>query len=230
MPSRLAASTPPPQATAAHGITNADVAGAQMWRRAARDWRRFPEGCDLHGYGIRSFEFPLLRWGFGRVAGGVGGGGLAAGRARGRAGGPGFVPTLPIIPAHLTARFLCMPERAQACGHPPPSPMPVLLAAPAMRHTATTAATAAAALEPIHPHLPDLPRRFQCTQERVQACGHPSVPPDACPAGSTCSTTAAATSTTARRPATATTAAAASATDIIIVAAPAGAAAVTAAG
>jgi DNA polymerase III epsilon subunit-like protein len=44
------------------GIADADVAGvAPRWEVVAAQWRKFLEGCVLHGYNARRFDVPVLR-------------------------------------------------------------------------------------------------------------------------------------------------------------------------
>jgi DNA polymerase-3 subunit epsilon len=50
----------PADATAVHGITDADVAGKPTFREVAKEYARFLEGCDLGGYNILKFDLPLL--------------------------------------------------------------------------------------------------------------------------------------------------------------------------
>lgn len=57
----------PPEATAVHGISDADVAGAPAFRRVARPLLRLLEGCDLCGFNLRRFDLPLLREEFRRA-------------------------------------------------------------------------------------------------------------------------------------------------------------------
>lgn len=57
----------PPKATAIHGITDNDVAGAPTFREIARTLTAFLEGCDLAGYNAIKFDLPLLAEEFLRV-------------------------------------------------------------------------------------------------------------------------------------------------------------------
>jgi DNA polymerase-3 subunit epsilon len=50
----------PPESTAIHGITEADVAGKPLFRDMAAEIYRFLEGCDLAGYNIIRFDIPML--------------------------------------------------------------------------------------------------------------------------------------------------------------------------
>lgn len=50
----------PPEATAVHGISDADVAGEAPFRSRARSLVSLLEGCDLAGFNIRGFDLPLL--------------------------------------------------------------------------------------------------------------------------------------------------------------------------
>lgn len=50
----------PREATAVHGITDADVAGAPPFADVAPRLTAFLEGCDLAGYNLRGFDIPLL--------------------------------------------------------------------------------------------------------------------------------------------------------------------------
>ncbi|MEI6563761.1 MAG: 3'-5' exonuclease [bacterium] len=50
----------PPESTAIHGITDADVAGKPLFKDLAADIYRFLEGCDLAGYNIIRFDIPML--------------------------------------------------------------------------------------------------------------------------------------------------------------------------
>ena len=57
----------PREATAVHGITDADVADAPAFAAVAPDLAAFLEGCDLAGYNLRGFDIPLLAREFERV-------------------------------------------------------------------------------------------------------------------------------------------------------------------
>lgn len=50
----------PPEATAIHGISNADVASCPLFRAIAPDVYRLLENCDLGGYNIIRFDVPML--------------------------------------------------------------------------------------------------------------------------------------------------------------------------
>lgn len=56
----------PPEATAVHGISDADVADEEPFCRRARDLARILEGCDLSGFNIRRFDLPMLVFEFRR--------------------------------------------------------------------------------------------------------------------------------------------------------------------
>lgn len=57
----------PKEATAVHGITDADVAGEPPFGSVARRLADFLEGCDLAGYNLVRFDLPLLEREFGRA-------------------------------------------------------------------------------------------------------------------------------------------------------------------
>lgn len=57
----------PREATAVHGITDADVADAPAFAAVAPGLAAFLEGCDLAGYNLRGFDIPLLGREFERV-------------------------------------------------------------------------------------------------------------------------------------------------------------------
>lgn len=57
----------PPDATAVHGITDADVAGAPTFAALASEIKDFLEGCDLAGYNVIRFDLPLLEAEFQRA-------------------------------------------------------------------------------------------------------------------------------------------------------------------
>jgi DNA polymerase-3 subunit epsilon len=50
----------PPEATAVHGIGDADVAGLPAFREVARDLLDVLEDADLAGFNVRRFDVPLL--------------------------------------------------------------------------------------------------------------------------------------------------------------------------
>ncbi len=50
----------PPEATAVHGITDADVANEAPFCRRARALAKMLEGCDLAGFNVRRFDIPML--------------------------------------------------------------------------------------------------------------------------------------------------------------------------
>ncbi len=50
----------PPEATAVHHISDADVADAPTFRQIAKNFFIFLEGCDLGGYNIVKFDLPVL--------------------------------------------------------------------------------------------------------------------------------------------------------------------------
>lgn len=51
----------PPEATAVHGISDADVAGMPEFRKIAKGLHELLTGCDLAGYNIERFDIKLLR-------------------------------------------------------------------------------------------------------------------------------------------------------------------------
>jgi len=57
----------PPEATAVHGITDADVAGESMFQQYAKSVRDFLEGCDIAGFNVIKFDLPFLEAEFRRV-------------------------------------------------------------------------------------------------------------------------------------------------------------------
>lgn len=57
----------PPAATAVHGVGDADVAAAPTFAAVAAGLARFLDGCDLAGFGITSFDLPLLAAEFARA-------------------------------------------------------------------------------------------------------------------------------------------------------------------
>ena len=50
----------PAEATAIHGITDADVANENSFRQIARSLAAYLEGCDLCGYNIWNFDLKML--------------------------------------------------------------------------------------------------------------------------------------------------------------------------
>ncbi|MEX2465656.1 MAG: exonuclease domain-containing protein [Gemmatimonadota bacterium] len=50
----------PAEATAVHGITNADVADEEPFCRRARGLAKILEGCDLSGFNVRTYDIPML--------------------------------------------------------------------------------------------------------------------------------------------------------------------------
>jgi len=50
----------PPESTAIHGISDADVAGKPLFKDLAAEIYRFLDGCDLAGYNIIRFDIPML--------------------------------------------------------------------------------------------------------------------------------------------------------------------------
>ena len=57
----------PPEATAVHGITDADVADKPSFAQRARALADFLEPCDLAGFNVRRFDLPMLLAEFGRA-------------------------------------------------------------------------------------------------------------------------------------------------------------------
>ena len=57
----------PAEATAVHGITDADVAEEESFERRARSLATMLEDCDLGGFNIRRFDIPMLLAEFGRA-------------------------------------------------------------------------------------------------------------------------------------------------------------------
>src|SRR5437764_3318936 len=57
----------PAAAARVHGVTDADVAGAPPFRRLAGELFDFLRGCDLAGFGVASFDLPLLAAEFARI-------------------------------------------------------------------------------------------------------------------------------------------------------------------
>lgn len=53
----------PAEATAIHGITDADVATCPKFGDAAAvEYMHFMQDCDLHGFNARRFDVLLIRW------------------------------------------------------------------------------------------------------------------------------------------------------------------------
>ena len=50
----------PPKTTAIHGITDADVASAPVFKEVAKNLAAFLEGCDLAGFNAIKFDIPVL--------------------------------------------------------------------------------------------------------------------------------------------------------------------------
>lgn len=50
----------PPESTAVHGISDADVATAPLFKEVAKNVARDIEGCDLAGFNSNRFDVPLL--------------------------------------------------------------------------------------------------------------------------------------------------------------------------
>ncbi|MDT8340022.1 MAG: 3'-5' exonuclease [Longimicrobiales bacterium] len=57
----------PPEASAVHGITDADVADEPPFASRARALAKLLEGCDLAGFNIRRFDLPMLEAEFARA-------------------------------------------------------------------------------------------------------------------------------------------------------------------
>jgi DNA polymerase III subunit epsilon len=57
----------PPEATAIHGITDADVALEPTFKHLAPVIVEFIRGCDLSGYNVKRFDLPMLKIEFERV-------------------------------------------------------------------------------------------------------------------------------------------------------------------
>jgi DNA polymerase-3 subunit epsilon len=57
----------PPEATAVHGIADADVAGEPRFEQIAGGLLDFLNGCDLGGFNLKRFDLPLLRQEFARA-------------------------------------------------------------------------------------------------------------------------------------------------------------------
>jgi DNA polymerase-3 subunit epsilon len=57
----------PPEATAVHGITDADVANLPDFRQYAKSVRDFLDGCDIAGFNVIKFDLPCLEAEFARA-------------------------------------------------------------------------------------------------------------------------------------------------------------------
>jgi len=57
----------PAEATAIHGITDADMAGEPMFQQYAKSVRDFLEGCDIAGFNVIKFDLPCLEAEFARA-------------------------------------------------------------------------------------------------------------------------------------------------------------------
>ncbi len=57
----------PPEATAVHGITDADVAGEPTFARYASSIREFLADCDIAGFGVARFDLKMLEAEFQRA-------------------------------------------------------------------------------------------------------------------------------------------------------------------
>lgn len=57
----------PAEATAVHGITDADVANLPTFRQYAKGVRDFLEGCDISGFNAIKFDLPCLEAEFARA-------------------------------------------------------------------------------------------------------------------------------------------------------------------
>lgn len=57
----------PADATAVHGISDADVAAEPTFRQVANSLAAFLEDCDLAGYNLRRFDVPILQEEFARA-------------------------------------------------------------------------------------------------------------------------------------------------------------------
>lgn len=57
----------PPKTTAIHGISDADIANAPVFREIGKKLAAFLEGCDLAGYNAVKFDIPVLAEEFLRV-------------------------------------------------------------------------------------------------------------------------------------------------------------------
>lgn len=57
----------PPEATAVHGITDADVVDEPPFRQVAKGLHQLLEGCDIAGFNVIAFDVPLLHEEFARA-------------------------------------------------------------------------------------------------------------------------------------------------------------------
>jgi len=57
----------PAEATAVHGISDADVAKESTFRQYAKSIRDFLEGCDIAGFNVIKFDLPCLEAEFTRA-------------------------------------------------------------------------------------------------------------------------------------------------------------------
>lgn len=57
----------PPEATAVHGISDADVANEPLFKEIAQNVANFIQGCDLGGFNSNRFDIPMLAEEFSRV-------------------------------------------------------------------------------------------------------------------------------------------------------------------
>ena len=57
----------PAEATAVHGITDAEVAGEPMFQQYAKSIRDFLDGCDIAGFNVIKFDLPCLEAEFARA-------------------------------------------------------------------------------------------------------------------------------------------------------------------
>lgn len=51
----------PPEASEVHGLTDADIATAPRWEHLARDLSFAFAGCDVAGYNVARFDWPMLQ-------------------------------------------------------------------------------------------------------------------------------------------------------------------------
>lgn len=57
----------PPEATAVHGITDADVANLPAFRQYAKSVSDFLDGCDIAGFNVIKFDLPCIEAEFSRA-------------------------------------------------------------------------------------------------------------------------------------------------------------------